>query len=141
ARLTSIARAEVAGSATLAKAEAAWAGRTLVLCEGEPHPPDWSGEAQDHHASISQVALGAGSTLTMGWGNNVLTVPVEHPHGPLLETPNVRCAVEGIVDAQLLWLELDCMASRSAHLVGWTSHGGRNKIRRGEFGRMSREMS
>lgn len=140
ARLTKIARTEIAGAAALAMAEAAWAGRTLILQDGATPPLGWCSEAQDHHTPVNPVALAAGSALTMGWGNSLLTLAEVDPDIPLMELPQVRCAVEGIVDGQLLWLELDWVAARSAHLVTWTSQG-RNRVRRGEFGRMSREMS
>lgn len=141
ATLTATAQWIVAHTPSLAEAEVAWVGRILVTRDGSS-PDSWLLDSQGTSDSDTSIELGPPDMrLTTGWGNNLLVHPEESPDVALLDSVHIRSAIEGIVDGQLLWLELDWVSGRSSRLVLSTLRGGSGRVARAEYSRVSRELS
>lgn len=84
-----------------------WVNRTFVSA-GATVPPNWLAPPEDTEQVVLR-ADGHAPVLTVGWGNNVLDSDVTG----LLRTR----LLEGLVDAQVLWGQLDAIAQRSADLI------------------------
>lgn len=85
-----------------------WVNRTLIAPADEV-PADWLAPAEETELVILR-ANGHSPELTVGWGNNALSTDDG------LATIRTRL-LEGLVDAQVLWLQLDRIAQRSAELI------------------------
>lgn len=96
------AQADIKGAALL------WVSRTLIVREGDTIPAGWLGASR-------RVDLGLGENgnpnVSVGWGNNAIE-GWTGDHFPL-ESP----VVDGLLDAQYLWADIDELASSSSDVV------------------------
>lgn len=90
-----------------AEVDIQWVNRTLIAADDEV-PPGWL--AAEETEQVTLRTNGHSPVLTVGWGNNVLSTDAG------LEAIRTRL-LEGLVDAQVLWQQLDRIAQRSAALI------------------------
>lgn len=87
--------------------EISWVNRTLIAAPADV-PANWMVPPDDTELVVLR-SNGDSPELRVGWGNNVLAAEVDG----LVRTR----LLEGLVDAQVLWGQLDVIAQQSAALI------------------------
>ena len=113
-----------------------WVNRTFIA-EGATVPANWLAPAEDTEQVVLRAA-GHSPVLTVGWGNNVLDADRQ-------VSGKVRTRLtEGLVDAQVLWAQLDAIAQRSAALIRAyreTPDGKRKQLASGQVDDITKDLA
>lgn len=100
-----------ANSSAFQGATPLWVSRTIVLRDDEEVPKGWLGASKSIELGNAGNAVNAGQRVSVGWGNNAIEGWTEGPF------PVQSPLVDGLVDAQYLWADIDELASNSSDVV------------------------
>ncbi len=98
-----------------------WVNRTALLDDDGTLPPEWmDGEPTEVRAGTTALALGWGNNTATGWP----TGPMGDPNVPGDRHVLAWQVIRGLVDAQVLWCELEELSEVSAVVVTDLSASG-----------------
>lgn len=134
----------VSEATELSRFEIAWVSRTRVteVKETELHSSlSESGSDSPAHKVFHLPELSG--DLSVGWGNNELRLAFRgrRKTDAFLEEASVRSLVEGLIDAQFSWFELDQISFRTSMLRLETLSEGGAHISRTKLNRVTREIA
>lgn len=126
----------------LTEYEVAWVSRTQLLMAKETVTEGWMElDEMDRINSISFTHEDEGGFFNIGWGNNSLKIPATSGMDSPLSIKPVFSLIEGLVDAQFLWLELDWISKQSSSLLLKTLSFSNKRVNRQMLGWLSSETS